>query len=129
MITEPFAAFCNRVAGTIDVEIDPNKTYNMPEHLIPAANNLVKTVRRSIPTFATYPIPSIQKIFLDMDEVEKTLKEKCAETNDEIPDEYFVYFAYKIFSKNETEIIGYNNLPLPFKNIIKVVATYFMLQV
>lgn len=128
---ESFAAFCNRVAAHIKVRI-PDGDYTLPEEYNDKATKLFKMLASKKEGFPYYAITSIQSRLDDMNEVEETLKKKTVDG--EIPDAVFVYFAHNLYSKfdadgNPIDVVGYNNLPEPLQNIIKVVSVYFMLQI
>lgn len=128
---EPFAAFCNRVAAHVNVRI-PDGDYTLPEEYNDKAEKLYRLLASKKESFPYYPITSIQTRLSDMEEVTRTLKANTVDG--EIPDAVLVYFAHNLYSKfdadgNPVDVVGYNNLPEPLQNIIKVVSVYFMLQI
>lgn len=134
MITNmPFAAFCNKFAAKTNVKIEETN-YTFPDEYYEKARNLLKLLRERKPGFPNYPIKFIQEKFEDYDELISTLNEKLVDG--EIPDVIPVYFAYNLYSEFdkdgnpiEGKMVGYNNLPEPLQNIIKVVSVYFMLLI
>ena len=128
---EPFAAFCKRVAAHVNVRI-PDGDYTLPEEYNENAEKLYRFLAAKKESFPYYAITSIQNRLSDIDSVVETLKSKTVDG--EIPDAVLVYFAHNLYSKfdkdgNPIDVVGYNNLPEPLQNIIKVVSVYFMLQI
>lgn len=122
---EPFAVFCNRIA--VGSDRIPDGDHTLPEEYEQISKQMLALLREKKSFFAQYPIPFIQSRFEDLNEVAATLEEKTKDYGGEIPDGLLTYLAYHLYSTEENKI-GYNNLPAPQQNIIKVVSCYIILH-
>lgn len=122
---ESFAAFCNRIAtGDTLLEV---KDHILPEEYAEKARALAEKLRARKQTFGQFPQMFIQGRFENLSEATEIIRSKIVD--DEIPDGVIAYFAKAIFSPDNGEEVGYNDLPKNMQNIIKVVSAYFMLLI
>lgn len=111
----PFLDFCRKVASDepLIVQDAPYDELLLPQSL----KVLVDIMKPKMDRLDRLSLGFIECYFDDMDEVVNTLEQKCC---GEIPDKFIVALADKLY--------GYRPLDNDEQAIIKVLATYFMLQ-